>query len=110
MGGKIFLVNDDVRRQKDIVDIPGDGEVLALVDADGQNCIPDQSLLDAGKLRILLTSSPRTSKDRKWLVQSVGDSLAAYVMEPWSREELLIATFVYSGRLIRLLIQFIGCF
>jgi len=36
MAGKVFLVNDDVRRQKGIVDIPG-VDVLTLVDADGSS-------------------------------------------------------------------------
>ena len=106
MAGKVFLVNDDVHRQKGTVDIPG-VDVLTLVDADGVNCTPHQSLLDAGNLRILLTSSPKAHKDRKWLTQSIGETGAAFVMEPWSREELLMTSFVYSGRLIRLLIRFI---
>jgi len=45
MAGKVFVVNDDVRRQKGIVDIPG-VDLLTLVDADGKNCTPHQSLLD----------------------------------------------------------------
>ena len=89
--------------------MPG-ADVLTLVDADLQICTPHYSLLEAGNLRILLTTPPNTYKDRKWLTQFVRETGAAFVMEPWSREELLIASFVYSGRLIRLLIQFIGSF
>jgi hypothetical protein len=107
--GIVFLVNDEVRRQKGTVDIPG-VDVLTLVDADGVNCTPHQSLFEADNLRILLTSPPRAHKDRKWLTQSVHETGAAFVMEPWSREELLMTSFVYFGRLIRLLKQFIGSF
>jgi len=37
----------------------------------------------------LLVSLPRDRKDRKWLTQSVRDSEALYVMEPWLLEEFL---------------------
>ena len=80
--------------------VPGD-DVLALVDGDGKSCIPNSHILDAVNLRVLLVSPPRDRKDRNWLTQSVGDSAALYVMEPWSREEFLVTSFVHSARLIR---------
>ena len=45
--------------------------MLVLVDADGEICIPHFYLLDPSNLRVLLTSSPRRRKDRRWLTQSV---------------------------------------
>jgi hypothetical protein len=96
MRGKFFVVNDKVRHVNGRVAVPGD-DVLTLVDADGKFCVPDQYLLDAANLRILLTSSPTSRDDRKWLTQSVRDSDAAFVMEPWSKEELLVTSFVHSA-------------
>jgi hypothetical protein len=52
---------------------------------------------------VLMTSSPRNSKDRKWLTQDVGDSEAVFVVESWSREEPAIASFTYSVTRFRLL-------
>ena len=61
IGGRVFLVNDDVRRRRGNVDMP-EADVLTLVDADGENCTPDYSLLEAGNLRILLTTPPNTTR------------------------------------------------
>ena len=96
IGGSVFLVNDDVRPRRGTVHVPG-VDVLTLVDADLENCTPHHSLLDVGNLRIWLTSPPPPRKDRRWLTQFVYEKGAAFVMEPWSREELLIASFVYSS-------------
>jgi len=95
-GGAIFFIGDEVRHEKGRVVVPGD-DVLTLVDADGKSCIPNQFLLDATNLRVLLISSPRSRDDRKWLTQDVKETEAVFVAEPWSREELLVTSFVYSG-------------
>jgi hypothetical protein len=107
-GGAVFFISDEVLHEKGRVVVPGD-DVLALVDADGECCIPNQFLLDAANLRVLLISSPRSRDDRKWLTQDVRETQAVFVAEPWSREELLVTSFVYSAQLIRLLIHSTGC-
>lgn len=95
MKGQVFLIGDEVSRKDDVVNIPR-GEFLTLVDADDEFCKPDPYLLDFINFRVLLTSPPRSRTDRKWLTQYVKDSSAVYIMEPWSREELLLTSFVYS--------------
>jgi hypothetical protein len=96
VAGKVFIIDDSVRTPA----VPGDGDVsdvLTLVDADGREISePNQYILNGYKHRILLTSSPRTSKDRWWLKQIVDDEDAVFVMEPWSRKEFVVASFVYS--------------
>jgi hypothetical protein len=74
--------------------------VLVLVDADSEICIPHCYLLDSSNLQVLLTLSPRSSEDRHWLTQSVGDEDAVFVMELWLPEEFLVPSFVYSSDLI----------
>ena len=74
--------------------------MLALVDADNKKCTPHDYLLDLSNLRVLLTSSPRSKNDRRWLIQYVHDERAVFVMEPWSQEEFLVVSFVYSGLII----------
>ena len=93
--GGVFLITGKVLRMKGNVVVPGD-DMLSLVDADGESCVPNGNLFDTPNLRILLTSSPRRRQDRKWLTQFVGDSMATFVMEPWSWEELVVASFVHS--------------
>jgi uncharacterized protein YfaP (DUF2135 family) len=91
MKGDVFIINDTVRRQQTGRPVvPGD-DVPTLVNADGAFCQPNPYLFDSSNLRILLTSSPRSRKDRKWLTQTG----AVYVMELWSREEFLVASSVY---------------
>ena len=78
--------------------VPGD-DILSLVDADGESCVPNGYLFDAPNLQILLMSLPGNRRDRKWLTQNIVDSTTAtFVMEPWSREELVVASFVHSVR------------
>ncbi|KAM6492684.1 hypothetical protein JOM56_012408 [Amanita muscaria] len=93
VAGKVFIIDDSGVRTPAV---PGDGDVddvLALVDADRREISePNQYLLDGYKHRILLTSSPRNSKDRWWLKQIVGDEDAVFVMEPWSRKEFVVAS------------------
>lgn len=93
MHGKVFLINDEVRDDIAKAQIPGK-DVLALVDADGEVCVPHRYLFETN-LRVLLMSPPRSRPDRKWLTQSVGDTNALFLMKPWSREIFLVAMFVY---------------
>jgi hypothetical protein len=72
-------------------------DVLTLVDADGTVCQPNNYLFRHKEYRILLTSSPKENKDRRWLTQRVGDLHAMFMMKPWSREELVVASFVHSA-------------
>jgi hypothetical protein len=109
MAGDVFIIQDEVRRRSGRVDLQGD-DILALVDADKEICTPHHYLFDVSNLRVLLVSSPRTRKDRRWLIQDVQDEKALFVMDPWSREEFIAASFVYSGLKIIYLIQFLGCF
>jgi hypothetical protein len=96
MQGQVFVVDDTVHPAKSTLAALEDvDDVLTLIDADGASCQPNQYLLSDYKYRILLTSSPRGSDDRKWLTQIVQDLDAVFVMEPWSREEIVVASFVY---------------
>ncbi|KIL65168.1 hypothetical protein M378DRAFT_32723, partial [Amanita muscaria Koide BX008] len=95
MMGDVFIINDTVRRQKGMPVITAD-DVLTLVDADGEYCQPDPYLFWASNLRILLTSSPKTRGHRRWLTQYV-QAGAAFVMEPWSQEELLVASLFLAS-------------
>ena len=71
-------------------------DVLALVDADNKGCQPNNYLLDRKEYRILLTSSPKKKEDRIWLKQRVGGN-ARFIMDLWSREELVVASLVHSA-------------
>jgi hypothetical protein len=93
--GHVFIINDEVLHQKEKVVIPGDN-VLALVDADGDSGVPKSNLFLTSNIQILLTSLPRDRKDRKWLTQIIRDRAAAFIMELWSWEELVVALFVHS--------------
>jgi len=97
MEGEVFVIGDTVRPPKGIPAVSKDVDVLTLVDADGASCQPNRYLFSDYKHRILLTSFPRGSNDRKWLTQIVQDLDAVFVMEPWSREEFVVASFVYSA-------------
>ncbi|KAF5379025.1 hypothetical protein D9615_006070 [Tricholomella constricta] len=86
----VFVITDKVRVGGTIV---GD-DVVALVDADGEKCIPGPYILSNENHRILLTSSPRKREDRKWIKQECPDA-AQVVMAPCSVEEtLLIVLFI----------------
>ena len=71
-------------------------DVLALIDADNKDCQPNNYLLDRKEYRILLTSSPKKKEDRIWLKQRVGGN-ARFIMDLWSREELVVASLVHSA-------------
>ncbi|KAF8238275.1 hypothetical protein L208DRAFT_1243387, partial [Tricholoma matsutake] len=101
MQGDVFLITDMVLPQKGRVTVPGD-DVLTLVDADGELCIPNKYIFQTPNLRILLTSSPRSRADRRWLVQNVQDDGAAYVVSPWLRDEWLVASLFIAKRDITL--------
>ncbi|KAF8340993.1 hypothetical protein F5887DRAFT_1224859 [Amanita rubescens] len=90
MCGDVYLITDEVRSQTKGVTVAGD-DVLTLIDADGQTCQPYKYIFRNRNLRILLTSSPTSRKDRKWLRHNVEDEWAAYVMTPWSQNEWLVA-------------------
>jgi hypothetical protein len=94
--GALFLINDEIQHKPGAMVVPGDN-VLALVDADGESCIPDPSLFEIANLRVLLILSPRSRKHRKWLIQDVRDEDAVFIVQSWSREEFLVASFVYSA-------------
>ncbi|KAF8273633.1 hypothetical protein EI94DRAFT_1913870 [Lactarius quietus] len=68
MDGRVFVVTDEVRLRRPADTIDGD-DVVALVDGDRQNCIPDPFIVGNENHRILLTSSPKTRKDRSWIEQ-----------------------------------------
>lgn len=75
--------------------VSDDSVVLALVDASGKCCEPNGHLwINSSKHRILVTSSPRDKTHRKWLKQT-GDENAVSTMKPWSREEFVVAVYVY---------------
>jgi hypothetical protein len=93
--GVVYIIDEDVKRQKDEVMVPGD-DILTLVDADGAFCQPDGNILGAVNLRILLTSSPRVRNDRRWLTQDIDDDEASYIVGPWLWDECAVASFVIS--------------
>jgi hypothetical protein len=75
--------------------VGGEDDVLALVDGDGQNWVPDSMILKAN-VRILLTPSARKRDDRRWLTQDVKDEDASYVVGPWQWDEFVVTSFVTS--------------
>ena len=78
IGGTVSLINDVVLHKMGRVVVPGD-DILMLIDADGESCIPKQFLLDTAKLQVLL---PRSRDYRKWLIQSIRDAHAVFVAKP----------------------------
>ena|ERR1700722_7648259 len=89
----VFIVDDTVELCDGNVEIPGE-DVLTLVDADRDHCVPNEFLLEASNLRIVLTSSPRTRQDRKWIQQYGPYTIMVLVMEPWTNEEILLSACV----------------
>ena len=71
-------------------------DILALVGADAKSRGPNEDLFKVRNLRILLTSLLRERDDRKWLTHRVQDLHTAFMKKPWSREEFVVASFVYS--------------
>ena len=102
ISGKVFIIGNTVRPLgKPGVPVDAD-DVLVLVDADNTVCQPNDYFFDHGKYRILLVSPPSKKEDQRWLKQFVGLH-ALFMMNPWSREELVVASFVHSAWSIRLL-------
>ena len=95
MHGKVFIINDAGINTSEETWTVSDDEVLTLVDAGDKVCRPDNSLFHHKGYRILVTSSPKMKEERRWLKQRVGLH-AMYMMKPWSREELVVASFVHS--------------
>lgn len=93
ISGQVLFINKEVRDEFTTTGIPGQ-DVLALVDANHHICVPHTRLFK-NNLRVLLISSPRTRQDRKWLTQYVRDGDAVFLVKPWSRENFLVAMFVY---------------
>jgi hypothetical protein len=92
----VFIIGDTVEYCEGTVDLHGD-DVLALVDADRSHCTPNDFLLEARNLRIVLASSPRTREDRKWVTQYCPFTELILVMEPWTIEELFLSTYVHTA-------------
>ncbi|KAM6504274.1 hypothetical protein JOM56_001217 [Amanita muscaria] len=99
MRGEVFIIDDKtVRPLKDTSAVSQDvGDVLTLIDADGNSCRPNKRIFSDYNHRILLTSSPRGINNRKWLTQIVQDLDAVFVMEPWSREEFVVTSLFLQG-------------
>jgi hypothetical protein len=68
-------------------------DVLVLVDADGDSRTPSEEVLEQSN-QILLTSSPRTRDDQKWLAQHSPITGRVFVMAPCSWEETIQMGFV----------------
>ena len=96
ISGKVFIIGNTVRPLGTPGVPVGADDVLVLVDADNKDCQPNNYLLDRKEYRILLTSSPKKKEDRIWLKQRVGGN-ARFIMDLWSREELVVASLVHSA-------------
>ena len=99
MFGKVFIIDGNgVRAPKDAPMVSNDADdVLTLVDADAKCYEPSDYLLNFSRHRILVTSSPTSRKDRNWLKQFGRDLHAVFAMEPWSRKEFVVTSFVCSA-------------
>ena len=86
--GTVFIIGDTVRPL----------DALGVSDDADDTGRPNNHLFRHGRYRILVTSSPKKNKDhRRWLTQRIGDQHAMFMMEPWSREELVVASFVHPA-------------
>ena len=91
MGDVFFVDKDGVRHVRDYPNHPPKEIVVALVDADKLVSEPDGLLTSSSAIRIIVTSSPKNTKDRKWLSQlpiGVGE---IYLMDVWSSRDLFVA-------------------
>lgn len=100
--GDVYTITDEVRKQTSEVEIPG-ADVLALVDGDGDSCVPSLMVKEANNLRILVTSSPRSRADQRWLTRHVQNPNSIYVVGPWEWDELAMTLCVTS------VLIYIGC-
>ena len=99
MFGKVFIIDGNGVRAPEDAPVVSDhaDNVLTLVDADVTCYEPSVYLLNFPRHRILVTSSPTSRKDRNWLEQFGRDLYAVFAMEPWSRKEIVVASFVCSA-------------
>lgn len=99
--GKVFIIGNTLH----LLGTPGASidadDVLTLVDADNAACQPDDYFFDHEKYRILLVSPPRKREEQRWLKQFVGPD-AMFMMDPWSREELFVASLLLESKDITL--------
>lgn len=99
--GKVFIIGNTLH----LLGAPGASidadDVLTLVDADNAVCQPDGYFFDHEKYRILLVSPPRKREEQRWLKQFVGPD-AMFMMDPWSREELFVASLLLESKDITL--------
>ena len=93
----VFVITDTVQDSNGMVMLPG-RDVLTLVDADGPFCVPSDYILNSRNLRIVLTSSPRTRVDKKWITQYCPYTAMVFVTEPWTKEELFLSAYVHPTR------------
>ena len=98
MFGKVFIIDcNGVRVPRDAPAVSYDTDnVLTLVDANIDCYLPCEYLLNNFKHQILVTSSPRSRRDRSWLKQ-FANANAVFTMEPWSRKEFVVVSFVCSA-------------
>jgi hypothetical protein len=75
------------------LDLEGDN-IVALVDADGAQPVPQDVLFDSPNIRIILAAPPQDESTRSWLNQLYrgcgGSAAQVYVMDNWSPQELII--------------------
>ena len=106
MLGRVFIIGDTVRPLGASGVSYNADDILVLVDADFSVGQPNGYLFLRRGYRILV---PRTRKDQKWLHQMpIADPCALFMMMPWSREELLVSSFVIPLDQFACL-QFVGC-
>ena len=98
MFGKVFIIDcNGVRVPRDAPAVSYDTDnVLTLVDANIDCYLPCEYLLNNFKHQILVTSSPRSRRDRSWLKQ-FANANAVFTMESWLRKEFVVALFVCSA-------------
>ena len=109
MFGRVFIIGDTVRPLGASGVSNNADDILALVDADLTVSQPNDYLFCRSEYRILQISSPKKRQDQKWLHQMpIADPCAVFMMKPWSREELLVSSFVIPLDQFACL-QFVGC-
>jgi hypothetical protein len=104
--GSVFTIAEHVSGSGHV---DGD-DILALVDADGEQCKPSKErILSKNSYRVLLTSSPRNEKDRDWMKQYCPYTGKTLVMNPCSWEELMSMAFVFALCRFRFLTTYADC-
>ena len=100
LGGNVYYVSTTVEKIEDPErevtirdDLQDPSDIVALVDADGREEIhtPRPVLTCTHNIRVILASSPRDPRSRKWLKQlNVPEPSRARMMDIWSEAELVI--------------------